>query len=93
MNTSLKKALGQIFERNASISPTDKAYIRLDYTSSAPASLQKTKIETIVKDRLDLPVNNNASTIGKDIVEFVEVIYQDANNNNQLQRLVIQVTN
>lgn len=92
MNTSLKKALEQIIDRANLANPTDKAIIRLDYTNTAPADLQSSIIEQTVRNRLSLGVNQT-STMGTDLVEFVEVIYKDANQNNEIKKLVIQINN
>jgi len=92
IRTSVKGAVEQIVEYNTLSSPTDKGIIRLDYRSStAPSDLSISTIEKTVKDRLNVVIDKTTNTKGSDFVDFVEVIYEDSNQLNLIQRLVIKV--
>jgi len=92
IRTSVKGAVEQIVEYNTLSSPTDKGIIRLDYRSStAPSDSSISTIEKTVKDRLNVVIDKTTNTKGSDFVDFVEVIYEDSNQLNLIQRLVIKV--
>ena len=92
LRKSLGEATTQIRDNAVISSPTNKGIVRLDYRSNdLPADLSTSEIEAIVKKRMDDFFNTEKTIKGADLIDFVEVIYKDANNNNIVQTVVVKI--
>ena len=92
LRNSLGEATKQIRDNITVSNPNNKGIIRLDYRSSAlPADLSISEVENIVKIRMNNFFNAEKTVRGSDLIDFVEVIYKDANNNNVVQTVVVKI--
>ena len=92
LRNSLGEATKQIRDNSTISNPNSKGIIRLDYRSSAlPADLSTSEVENIVKIRMNNFLNAEKTLKGSDFIDFVEVIYKDANNSNIIQTVVVKI--
>lgn len=91
---NLNKAVEQIVVRDPIDNPSNKAFIRLDYRETPDFTTQSRNwVFGKVRDRLGVSVTIDGvqtQTKGIDVVEFVEVFYNDTNG---VQKLEIKVEN
>ena len=79
LDSNIGKAISQIddYIRNNSLSAS--GYIRID-ARSAPSNLSQDRIKKIVEIRMN--TKRNGKSKGKDIIDYVEILYKDINGND-----------
>ena len=92
INTRLSDAIRQIVGNSPITKPTNNAYIRLDFRNANATQDRADFLFNAVKDRLEF-TNKGKITPGIQVVEFVELLYKDANQAGQVRSILVQVKN
>ncbi|MEM7590153.1 MAG: hypothetical protein AAF383_01285 [Cyanobacteria bacterium P01_A01_bin.83] len=94
ITSNLNKAIDQITGSPFRSQVSDKAYIRVDYTNAKPVTGDENFLfDKIKMGLLNDEINGQPITPGTQLVEFVELLYKDARNGNQVTQILVRVEN
>ncbi|MEO1005729.1 MAG: hypothetical protein AAFW67_07735 [Cyanobacteria bacterium J06638_38] len=92
ITSNLNDAIKQITGSPLRSEVTDKAFIRVDYTNANPVTGDENFLfKRIQTSLMNTEINGNPIIPGTQLVEFVELTYQDARSGNQIRRMLVQV--
>ena len=92
INTRLSDAIKQVVGNSPITKPSKNAYIRLDFRNANATNDRVDFLFDAIKDRLEF-TNKGKITPGVQVVEFVELLYKDANQGGQVKSMLVQVKN
>ncbi|MGL5833289.1 MAG: hypothetical protein ACRC1Z_08650 [Waterburya sp.] len=94
ITSNLNDAIQQITGSPLRNQATEKAYIRVDYTNAKPVTGDENFLFEKIERSLKTDKINNVPIIpGTQLVEFVELLYKDARNGNQVTQMLVRVEN